>query len=84
MEWFEYLRGITDNAEFTAQAEAVLAGMPSDICIDDVLFVMGFPEHSIVNWHRARVIDALVGPGREWGSYETANGIRFKRKAAVA
>jgi hypothetical protein len=73
-------RRITDAAEFTAAAAALLPSLPDEIRIDDVLTVLGFPAHSIVAWHRSRVIDALIGPGREWVSYLVENGVRFRRK----
>jgi hypothetical protein len=76
-------RKVTDAGEFVGLAKSALRSLPDDICIDDVLRLLGFPEHSIVAWHRSRVIDALVGPGCEWTGYGAADGIRFKRKVGT-
>lgn len=51
-----------DGLALVERLRALLCEMPDDIALDDLLLAAGFEKEALINWHRARALDALVGP----------------------
>lgn len=70
-----------DGAELVERLRSLLPDLPDDIELDDILLAAGFEKHSLINWHRARALDALVGPpGPLYQAYRTeATKYRYRR-----
>lgn len=76
---------LNDGPALIMAAQAWLATGPDDISIDEVLAGLNIPLWSVVAFHRARIIDALIasdGPPAFQG-YQAAHGIRFRRLAPL-
>lgn len=70
-----------DGAELVERLRGLLCELPDDIELDDLLLAAGFEKQSLVNWHRARALDAILGqPGPFFQAYRVdTNKYRYRR-----
>jgi hypothetical protein len=69
-----------DAAQLIDRLKALLSEVPDDICLDDLLQAAGFPLPSLTGWHRARALDALLGPYPAFQAYDAGlNKLRYRR-----
>lgn len=52
---------VSENENFVEKLSAVLPDLPDDIDLDDLLLAVGLQKHSLIDWHRSRALDALLG-----------------------
>ena len=63
-------RSEQEKQEFEERVRTAIVDMgKDDISSDEVLVFMGLPEHSIVGWHRSRVLAVVAAPFSDWQTY---------------